>query len=102
MEYLGKYQVSLAKGGTEEGDWWYTEGYPVWKFGIPCPKLLNKLGIPVWKLAKHFNDKEHKRRKREERYEFTSVNSYLSTHYEYSFGDYFKLRPFPEEKPHYE
>lgn len=96
MEYVGKYSVSLQHGGNEEGGWWYDEGTPEWKFGIPLPEWL------AFKVCRWLNGKEKERAEKEEDYEYTSVLSYKSNHYSYTFSDYFKLRPYPESRPFYE
>jgi macrodomain Ter protein organizer (MatP/YcbG family) len=99
VDYIGKYAVWQEYGGAEEGGWWYDTGMPEWKYGIPFPRFMQELG---YKLCRYLNGKERERRKKEEDYEYTSVLSYKSNHYSYTFSDTFKLQPFPQERPHYE
>jgi hypothetical protein len=119
MQYIGKYSESQQFGGHEEGGWWYDRGYPAWKVGIPFPSWLLNLewhyaknrvirtitrflnDLP-YKLARRLNAKEHERRNKENRYDYTSVLSHREDFYTYGFSDTFKLRPYPETRPHYE
>lgn len=59
--------------------------------------------MPEWllyRVARWLNDKEQKRRKEENRYEYTSVLSHLDLFYCYTSSDFF--RPRQTERPHYE
>jgi hypothetical protein len=120
MEFLGKYEIWESKGGSEEGGWWFDEGEPQWQFGIPIfIPSFNWLVQRTWKHKKlnriarwlddlqhrpyrWLNDKEHERQKAENHYGYHSVLSHRDTFYSYKASDSFKLKHFPETKPHYE
>jgi hypothetical protein len=104
MEYLCKFEVALANGGSEEGGWWYEVGTPVWPIAIPVPSWLFSRRVKEigYKIYRHLNDREHERAKREEEYDYHSVLSYRSTHYSYTDAGSLFPKPYPSERPHYE
>jgi hypothetical protein len=97
--YISKYDVGLAYGGSEEGGWHYDTGVPVWRYSIP---------VPFWeegfyKLCRWLNGREKTRAERDERYGYTSVLAYQSTHYSYGDQpDQFRPTAYPATRPHYE
>jgi hypothetical protein len=94
--YVHKYDVALVYNGPEEGGQYFTAGTPT--------------GFTLGPLTEHqarvqcrkYNELERERQQREERYEFSSVLAYRSTHYEYDIDTNPVGTPFPQERPHYE
>lgn len=97
MHKLCKYKVSQSYGGSQEGGWWYDQGFPVWKISIPIP--FEEL---AYKVARFFNRREQARRNKENKYGYTSVLSYRDTFFDYGFSDTLIPKPFPSTRPHYE
>jgi len=98
MYYVHKNQVAQQYGGPEEGGWWFDSGTPV-EGWIPIPFEDEE---EAYAKCRELNAQERERAKAEEDYEYTSVLSYRSTHYDYSITESSIPVPFPEERPHYE
>ena len=97
MFYVHKHRVSLNYGGPEEGGWWYTAGTPERDWIV----LEYEDEEMAYETCRMWNEHERERREKEEDYDFSSVNAYLSNHYAYSVEDYPNPKPFPEETPYY-
>jgi hypothetical protein len=97
MFYVHKNKVALAYGGPEEGGWWYDTGTPV-EGWIP---LVFHDEDAAYAKCRELNEAEHKRA-RFEKYEYTSVLSYRSTHYGYTVTESSIPQAYPERRPHYE
>ena len=95
--WIHKHSVSLEYGGPEEGGWWYTAGIPT---GFSFGPLTNEEA--AYEQCRALNALEDERREREEDYDFSSVLSYRSDHYDYRVEEYPDPRPFPNHRPHYE
>lgn len=113
--YIHKYDVYLATGGSEEGGWYYTVGTPTNKGPVAVIPVASgtkpedyfgdntDVDLEIaYAYCRLLNDKERERRGKEEDYDFTSVLSYRSTHYEYDLSDSPIPVGFPQERPHYE
>lgn len=97
MYYIHKHDIVLVYNGPEEGGQYYTSGVPTgFSFG-PIEDEEN-----AYDQCRALNELEHERAKREEDYDFTSVLSYLSTHYSYSVEDFEDPAEYPAVRPHYE
>lgn len=94
--YVHKHEVGLEYGGPEEGGWWYDVGVPT---GFVLGPLTEEA---AYEQSRALNELEHERQEREEDYDYTSVLSYLSTHYAFSVQDEPTPVPYPQERPHYE
>ena len=98
MHYIHKFQVSQQYGGAEEGGWWYHTGDPVDDW---CVVMVEDEEIANL-VCRALNRAEKERREEEETYEYTSVLSYKSNHYEYDVSDSPVAESFPKARPHYE
>jgi hypothetical protein len=100
MYYIHKHEVWQEYGGPEEGGWWYECGRPVdpseWE---PAPFRSED---DAYAACRVLNDAERIRRKTQEKYEYTSVLSYKSTHYAYSVQTVSEPFDYPQKRPHYE
>lgn len=95
--YVHKFSVSLAYGGSEEGGWWYTEGVPV-----RSAVMSFDSEEAAEAACRDWNANERLRRENDEEYDFHSVLSHRSNHYEYDVSTSPEAKPFPEHRPHYE
>jgi len=95
--YIHKYDVRLDYGGPEEGGWWYISGIPT---GFSLGPITNEEA--AYEQARVLNQLEDERQEREEEYDFTSVLSFKSNHYDYRVEDYPTPEPFPKGRPFYE
>lgn len=143
ITYIGKWEEHQRYGGAQEGGWWYDEGHPTSKYGVPCINIdavRITLRLPfskraIWSMreslgynmchsrlsnapiigrifrwledlpyaiCRNLNMQERQRREDEERYPYYSVLSNSCTYYSYGMSDTFKLRSYPESRPHYE
>jgi hypothetical protein len=101
--YIHKHEVSMRRGGPEEGGWYYDEGYPVEGFTpFPMPVDSEYQEEFAYAYCRFLNDLEHHRRKRENRYGYSSVLSYRDTFYSYTLHEDSEPYSFPETRPHYE
>lgn len=100
MFYIHKYEIAQCYGGPEEGGWWYKAGEPVQQNGKFLVMVEDE--ETAYEVCRAMNKAEIERAKNEEDYEYTSVLSYKSTHYEYDVSEYPFAEPFPKERPHYE
>ncbi|HEY1249200.1 MAG TPA: hypothetical protein VGE97_09445 [Nitrososphaera sp.] len=98
MYYIHKHEVTQAYGGPEEGDWWYNAGTPDEHWEV----LSYHAESTANAKCRQLNEQEHERRKKEERYDYTSVLSYHSTFYAYSVHDTEVMEHYPKARPHYE
>ena len=96
--YIHKHEVHQQYGGTEEGGWWFEVGIPVEGFRVP--QFADEES--AYRTCRSLNKLEYERRDKEEKYEFTSVLSYLSNHYAYTVVDFEVPQRYPLERPHYE
>jgi hypothetical protein len=96
--WLHKHEISQQYGGPEEGGWWFEVGRPVSEWE-PLPFYDEER---AYECCRTLNAEERERAKREEQYEYTSVLSYMSTHYAYSVSESPQPVAYPESRPHYE
>jgi len=98
MYYIHKYEVAQQYGGPEEGGWWYNAGDPVedWKLVMVEDEEV------AFEVCRALNAAEYVRRDEKEEYEYTSVLSYMSQHFEYDVSDSPVAESFPKVRPHYE
>ena len=96
--WVTKYEVEQQYGGPEEGGWWYDSGVPVedWE---PMPFYSEEA---AYAKCRELNEQEYERQEKEERYDYTSVLSYRSTHYSYNVDETPDPQPYPKTRPHYE
>jgi hypothetical protein len=97
--YIHKYEVALQYGGAEEGGWWFDSGVPT----QPNEAIYETSDEDeAYALCRKLNEREEERAAAEEKYDYTSVLSYESTHYEYRVTESAKAEAFPLVRPHYE
>jgi hypothetical protein len=98
MYYIHKYEIAQQYGGPEEGGWWYKMGEPVkdWKL------VMIEDEETAYEVCRALNFHESDRAKNEEDYEYTSVLSYKSQHFEYDLSESPIAEHFPATRPHYE
>jgi hypothetical protein len=92
--YIAIYHVELAKGGNEEGGWWYDVGEPV-----PNRRLWQTTNKEkAYSIARRLNDLLHSR-----------VNKYRRPKSSVLSDGVFEAHmteelpaPFPQERPYYE
>lgn len=95
--WIHKHEVALQYGGPEEGGWWYDTGYPT---GFSFGPIIGE--DAAYDQSRALNKLEHERQEAEEKYDYTSVLSHMSMHYQYTVEDYPEPKAFPETRPHYE
>jgi len=98
MYYIHKYEVSLTFGGAEEGGWWYKAGSPVEDWS---PVFVEDEEV-AFEVCRALNAAEKKRQDEEEDYDYTSVLSYKSQHFDYDVSESSVAEAFPKARPHYE
>lgn len=96
--FVHKYSVGQVYGGPEEGGWWYEAGEPV--------EDWTSVGFEdeeeAFEFCRDCNAEEHERRKKENRYGYTSVLSYRDDFYAYDVDENPVPAPYPTHRPHYE
>jgi|SRR5215831_3090326 len=97
--FIHKHDVAMQYGGPEEGGWWFDSGSPVEDW-VPLGPFDDEDSAYV--VCRELNAEEDRRAEKEERYSYSSVLAYRSTHYSYSVHETTIMTHYPNMRPHYE
>tara|TARA_S200000501_G_scaffold25091_1_gene21813 strand:- start:504 stop:953 length:450 start_codon:yes stop_codon:yes gene_type:complete len=90
--YVNTYECDQAKGGNEEGGWWYDVGVPVESIYFEYRYEAEEAFPEIESKWNRLNEIEGRREPSS-----VSCDGYYQTYYGAKYGDF-----FPKERPHYE